>query len=78
MFNCNHPNLIILDEPGTQETANNDLRLLLEKLGNSTGTQSLVFCSFKQSETTYRECTENVIFNLIDLGTGKYIKQIEN
>ncbi|WP_374440282.1 hypothetical protein [Epilithonimonas sp.] len=78
MFNCNHPNLIILDEPGTQETANNDLRLLLEKLGNSTGTQSLVFCSFKQSETTYRECTENVIFNLIDLGTGKYIKQIES
>jgi len=76
IFNCNHPNLIILDEPGTQETANKDLRLLLEKLGNSTDTQSLVFCSFKQSETTYQECTKDVTFNLINLGTGKYIKRI--
>jgi hypothetical protein len=77
-FNCNHPNLLILDEPGTQETANKDLRLLFEKLGKFQETQSLIFCSFKQSLTTYSECTENVTFNLIDLGVGKYIKQIAN
>jgi len=78
IFNCNHPNLIVFDEPGTQETANEDLRLLLEKLGNSKNCQSLVFSSFKQSKTTYDECTKKVAFNLIDLGTDKYIKRIES
>lgn len=76
-FNGNHPNFFMLDEPGTQETANTDLNNLLKKMGNMSNTQSLVFCSFKQSNTTYLESTENVDFSLVDLGTGKYIKKIE-
>ena len=47
-YNGNHPNFFMLDEPGTQETANSDLNNLLTKLGNMGDTQSLVFCSFKQ------------------------------
>ncbi len=76
-FNGNHPNFFMLDEPGTQETANSDLNHLLKKMGNMNETQSLVFCSFKQSKTTYLESIENVNFSLVDLGTGKYIKKIE-
>lgn len=75
-FNGNHPNFFMLDEPGTQETANSDLNNLLKKLGDMTNTQSLVFCSFKQSDTTFYESTENVNFKLVDLGTGKYIKKL--
>jgi hypothetical protein len=77
MFNGNHPNFFMLDEPGTQETANSDLNNLLKKMGNMNDTQSLVFCSFKQSETTYAESVADVNFELVDLGTGKYIKKIE-
>jgi hypothetical protein len=73
----NHPNFFMFDEPGTQETANSDLNNLLKKMGNMTNTQSLVFCSFKQSNTTYLESTKDVNFSLVDLGTGKYIKKIE-
>jgi len=76
-FRGNHPNFFMLDEPGTQETANDDLRKLFKKLEISYGAQSLLFCSFKQSESTYLECTNGVNFHLIDLGTGKYIKKIE-
>ncbi|NQU35032.1 MAG: hypothetical protein HQ521_17535 [Bacteroidetes bacterium] len=75
-YNDNHPNFLMLDEPGTQETANSDLNNLLNKLGKMSDTQSLVFCSFKQSDTTYNESTENVTFKLVDLGTGKYIKKL--
>lgn len=76
-YNGNHPNFLMLDEPGTQETANSDLNNLLKKIGNMSDTQSLVFCSFKQSNTTYMESTENVNFTLVDLGTGKYIKRLK-
>jgi hypothetical protein len=76
-FNGNHPNFFMLDEPGTQETANSDLNNLLKKMGSMNDTQSLVFCSFKQSDTTYLESTMDVNFSLVDLGTGKYIKKIE-
>jgi hypothetical protein len=76
-YGGNHPNFFMLDEPGTQDTANNDLKTLMELLSQKTDSQSLVFCSFKQSHSTYEECTNGVRFSLIDLGEGKYVKQID-
>ena len=77
-FNGNHPNLFILDEPGQQEAGDNDLQFLLNKLGNYKDTQSIVFSSFHQSEETFIACTQNVNFNLIDLGKEKFIRHLEN
>ncbi|MGD1837580.1 MAG: hypothetical protein ACPKPY_05930 [Nitrososphaeraceae archaeon] len=77
MFKANHPDLLILDEPGNQEAGNNDLRLFLEKLGEYNGVQSIVFSSFHQSDSTFDECTKNVNYSLIDIGTDKFIKMIE-
>lgn len=77
-YEGNHPNFFMLDEPGTQETANNDLRTLMELLSLKKDCQSLVFCSFKQSQSSYIECTNGVAFSLIDLGEGKYIKRVED
>ena len=76
-FNGNHPNLFILDEPGQQEAGDNDLQFLLKKLGNYQNTQSIVFSSFHQSESTFLACTKDVNFELIDLGKEKYIRKIK-
>lgn len=77
-FSGNHPKLFILDEPGQQEAGDNDLQFLLKKLGNYQDTQSIVFSSFHQSEETFIACTQNVNYKLVDLGTEKFIKRIEN
>lgn len=76
-FKANHPDLLILDEPGNQEAGNNDLRLFLEKLGNYNGVQSIVFSSFHQSDTTFQECTKDVDFSIIEIGTEKFIKKLD-
>ncbi len=73
-FNGNHPNLFILDEPGQQEAGDNDLQVLLKKLGSLRDTQSIVFSSFHQSEETFKACTREVSYSLIDLGKEKYIR----
>lgn len=75
-FEGNHPKLFILDEPGQQEAGDNDLQFLLKRLGNYGDTQSIVFSSFHQSETTFEACTKDVDFELIDLGVEKFIKKI--
>lgn len=76
-FEGNHPNLFILDEPEHQDTGDNDFHLLLKRLGAYANTQSIVFASFHQTESTFLACTKDVEFNLIDLGTEKFIKKIE-
>src|SRR5690606_38243066 len=70
-FEGNHPNLFILDEPGQQEAGDNDFQFLLKKLGDYPNTQSIVFSSFHQADSTFLACTEGVKFDLIDLGEGK-------
>lgn len=75
-FEGNHPNLFILDEPEHQDTGDNDFHLLLKRLGAYTNTQSIVFASFHQTESTFEACTEGVEFNLIDLGQEKFIKKL--
>ncbi|WP_288369554.1 hypothetical protein [uncultured Algoriphagus sp.] len=75
-FECNHPGLFILDEPGQQEAGDNDLQFLLKRLGNYEKTQSIVFSSFHQSEDTFQACTTDVKFELIDLGKEKFITKL--
>ena len=75
-FDGNHPKLFILDEPGQQEAGDNDLQFLLKRLGNYDSTQSIVFSSFHQSEETFKACTKDVHYELIDLGKEKFIKKI--
>lgn len=75
-FEGNHPNLFILDEPGQQEAGDNDFQFLLKKLGDYPNTQSIVFSSFHQADSTFLACTEGVKFDLIDLGEGKFIKKM--
>ncbi len=75
-FKGNHPKLFILDEPAQQEAGDNDLQFLLKRLGNYGNTQSIVFSSFHQSEATFKACTKDVNFELIDLGVEKFIKKL--
>lgn len=75
-YGGNHPNLFILDEPEHQDTGDNDFHSLLKRLGAYTNTQSIVFASFHQTESTFVACTEDVEFNLIDLGQEKFINKI--
>ena len=75
-YDGNHPNLFILDEPEHQDTGDNDFHLLLKRLGGYTNTQSIVFASFHQTESTFESCTKDVEFNLIDLGKEKFIKKL--
>lgn len=77
-FNGNHPNLFILDEPGQQEAGDNDFQFLLKRLGDYSNTQSIVFSSFHQSESTFLACTKDVEFKLIDLGVEKFIKKMND
>jgi hypothetical protein len=75
-FHCNHPSFIMFDEPGGQETAISTLRDLLKELQQYSA-QSIVFASFKQSESDFKESTEGVEFNLIESATGKkFIKRL--
>jgi archaellum component FlaC len=77
-FEGNHPNLFILDEPEHQDTGDNDFHLLLKRLGAYTNTQSIVFASFHQTESTFEFCTKDVEFNLFDLGHEKFIKKLND
>lgn len=73
-FKTNHLGLIIFDEPGTQETAISTLREILLSL-QSYNAQSLVFASFKQSESDFMETTEGIRFHLIKSSEKKFIIQ---
>lgn len=73
-FETNHPGLIMLDEPGTQETAISTLREMLITL-QSYKAQSIVFASFKQSESDFKETTEGISFHHIKAPGKKFITQ---
>jgi hypothetical protein len=75
-FDTNHPRLIMMDEPGTQETAISTLRqLLLELQGYKA--QSIIFASFKQSDNDFIETTTGIKFNLIKSTAKKFIVKHE-
>ena len=74
-FNGNHPNLLIFDEPGNQDTATSTLRQFFLEL-SSYNAQSFVFASFKQSESDFLESTKDVTFNLIESPGRKFIRKL--
>lgn len=75
-FETNHPRLIMMDEPGTQETAISTLRqLLLELQGYKA--QSIIFASFKQSDNDFAETTTGIDFKLIQSPGKKFITKHE-
>ncbi|MCU0321725.1 MAG: AAA family ATPase [Chitinophagaceae bacterium] len=71
-YSTNHPGLIMLDEPGTQETAISSLRKLFLQL-QSYNAQSIVFASFKQSDNDFQETTNGINFKLIRSSGKKFI-----
>jgi hypothetical protein len=74
-FDTNHPSLIMLDEPGTQETAIASLKEMLTELQNYEA-QSIIFASFKQSDADFNETTSGLKFKLIR-SSGKFIKKLK-
>lgn len=76
-YPTNHPGIIMFDEPGTQETAISSLREMLKEL-QSYKAQSIVFASFKQSDTDFNETTSGLSFNLIKAYGKKFIVKKES
>lgn len=68
----NHPGLVMFDEPGTQETAISTLREILKEL-QGYNAQSIVFASFKQSDSDFMETTNGLNFFLIQPPSKKFI-----
>lgn len=73
-FQGNHLGFIMFDEPGGQETAITTLRDLLKEL-QSYKAQSIVFASFKQSDSDFAESTQGVQFHLIQSEGKKFIRK---
>jgi hypothetical protein len=70
-----HPGFFMFDEPGTQETANSSLREMLKELQTYENAQVLIFASFKQSDSDFKETTEGLKFNLIRSKGKKFIRK---
>lgn len=63
-----HPGLILLDEPGQHSMAQSSQRALLQILTANPGLQGIVAASFDESPEVFREVTEGIKFELIELG----------
>lgn len=63
-FECNHPNLLMFDEPKQQDISINHFRSFLTELSGYTGVQTLLFASFENSDESFKNATEGLDFNL--------------
>lgn len=61
-FNTNHPRLVIFDEPKQQDMSKESFRSLLIELSKFKEQQVLVFASFENSDTSFKEATEGLTF----------------
>ncbi len=75
-FSANHPKFIMMDEPGTQDTANESLNAMLKDLSNN-NLQAIICASFKQSDNDFKESTKDVPHNLIHEKSAKYIQKLK-
>lgn len=76
----NHPNFIMMDEPGNQETSQETLRSLFDELSKLSG-QSIVFTSPKEtteSKEAFPKFMTGIQFNLIRPEHSKFIQPIKN
>jgi DNA repair exonuclease SbcCD ATPase subunit len=71
--NSNHPNLIILDEPGQHSMGVTSMNALLHTLSTSPKLQSIIGASFDESDDIYKKSIGNYPHHLIHL-KGKFLK----
>ena len=71
----NHPGFIIFDEPAQHSMAVTSLHNLLQLLNHDESLQSIVGCSFDESDEVFLKATKDINFNRIDIGE-KLIKKI--
>lgn len=62
-----HPGILLLDEPGQHSMAQSSQRALLQQLSANPSLQGIVAASFDESPEVFREVTEGIKFNLIEL-----------
>lgn len=76
-YNCNHPNLLMFDEPKQQDISINHFRNFLTELSGYKEVQTLLFASFENSDESFKTATQGLdfTFRYID---KKLIKPIEN
>ena len=70
-----HPGLILLDEPGQHSMGQSSQRALLQQLTLDKNFQSIVAASFDESPEVFREVTQGIKFDLVELGE-KSIKPV--
>jgi len=76
-YDCNHPNLLMFDEPKQQDISIEHFRSFLTELSGYNGVQTLLFASFENSDDSFNTATKglNFAFRSID---KKLIKPIVN
>ncbi|BDD12793.1 hypothetical protein FUAX_52250 (plasmid) [Fulvitalea axinellae] len=63
-FDCNHPNLMMFDEPKQQDISINHFRNFLTELSGYKGVQILLFASFENSDDSFKTATQGLNFTL--------------
>lgn len=72
----NHPNIILLDEPGQHSMAVDSQHALLLQLASQTSLQSIVAASFDEAEQVFVEATNGVVHQLIQWD-GKLLRPLQ-
>lgn len=62
-----HPGILMLDEPGQHSMAQSSQRALLQQIAGSPSLQAIVAASFDESPEVFREVTQGIQFELIEL-----------
>lgn len=71
----NHPNLLMLDEPGQHSMAVDSQHALLKQLASETKLQSIVAASFDETEEVFLQATAGIDFRLIEW-SGKLLRPL--
>lgn len=75
-YRGNHPGLIIFDEPEQHSMADDSTRYLLEELATYGQHQSILAISFHAKEEVFKQVTNGLEFNLIEI-QGRLIQKME-
>ena len=71
-----HPGILMLDEPGQHSMAQSSQRTLLQQIAGSPSLQGIVAASFDESPDVFREVTQGIEFELVELD-GKSIAPLK-
>jgi hypothetical protein len=67
VHNCNHPSIIIFDEPAQHSMAIQSFNILLQEFSNNSELQSIVAASFDESDDVFLVATKDTSFHLINI-----------